>query len=97
MTEEAGCRPNDFVEINPRYLFRWEEPQKAYVLLYPEGIVKLNGTAAEILKLCTGDTTVEQMIGELERKFVGDGDEISGGVYRFLEVARGKGWIRIKS
>ena len=95
MPGAAGCRPDDLVEINPLYLLRWEEPQQAYVLLYPEGIVKLNETAAEILKLCSGDKTVEQMIGELGRRFVG-GDEIAEGVYRFLEVARGKGWIRIK-
>ena len=33
-------------------LFRmqWEEAQGAYVLLYPEGMVKLNQSAGEILK-----------------------------------------------
>lgn len=96
MTEGIGCRAGDVVEINPMYLFRWEEPQQAYVLLYPEGIVKLNETAAEILKLCTGDRTVEQMIGALRQQFTVDNEEIARGVYKFLEVARGKGWVRIK-
>jgi len=33
-------------------LFRlqWEEAQNSYVLLYPEGMVKLNQSAGEILK-----------------------------------------------
>lgn len=31
--------------INPLFLFRWEQTQQAYVLLYPEGVVKLNDTA----------------------------------------------------
>ncbi|MEE9545795.1 MAG: pyrroloquinoline quinone biosynthesis peptide chaperone PqqD [Rhodospirillales bacterium] len=97
MTDEAGCRAGDFLEINPMYLFRWEEAQQAHVLLYPEGIVKLNETAAEILRLCDGDRTVDQMIGELERKFTGDREGIASGVYKFLEEAHAKGWIRIKS
>lgn len=97
MTGAVGCRAGDFFEINPMYLFRWEEAQRAHVLLYPEGIVKLNETAAEILKLCDGDRTVDQMIGELERKFTVDGEGIASGVYKFLEDAHAKGWIRIKS
>ena len=47
--------PRAIVEINPVYLFRWEESQNAHILLYPEGVVKLNDTAAEILKTCTGE------------------------------------------
>jgi len=30
----------NIIEINPLYLFRWEEPQQSHVLLYPEGIVE---------------------------------------------------------
>jgi pyrroloquinoline quinone biosynthesis protein D len=97
MTDGAGCRAGDFIEINPMYLFRWEEAQQAHVLLYPEGIVKLNETAAEILKLCDGDRTVDQMIGELEQKFTIDRERIASGVYKFLEEAHAKGWVRIKS
>ena len=32
------------------YRFQWEPAQDCYVLLYPEGIVKLNPAAGEILK-----------------------------------------------
>ena len=33
---------------------QWEPAQEAHVLLYPEGMVKLNGSAAAILSRCDG-------------------------------------------
>ena len=32
---DAAARP----ELNPMFLFRWEDTQDSYVLLYPEGLV----------------------------------------------------------
>ncbi|QID17541.1 pyrroloquinoline quinone biosynthesis peptide chaperone PqqD [Nitrogeniibacter mangrovi] len=84
----------DRFEINPMYLFRWEATQQAHVLLYPEGIVKLNETASEIIKRCDGARTVEAMVAELQTLFEGDKQAIAEGVYKFLEVFRAKGWIR---
>jgi pyrroloquinoline quinone biosynthesis protein D len=43
--------------LNRLFRLQWEEAQQAYVLLYPEGMVKLNLSAAEILKRCDGDHT----------------------------------------
>ena len=37
------------------FRLQWEAAQNAHVLLYPEGMVKLNGPAAEILKLDTAE------------------------------------------
>ena len=37
------------------FRLQWEPAQKAHVLLYPEGMVKLNGSAGEILKRCDGE------------------------------------------
>ena len=36
------------------FRFQWEPAQQAHVLLYPEGMVKLNQSAGEILKRCDG-------------------------------------------
>ncbi len=46
----TNISPTCRYEIRPPFLFRWEESQQAHVLLYPEGIVKLNATGGEILK-----------------------------------------------
>ncbi|MCM8735757.1 pyrroloquinoline quinone biosynthesis peptide chaperone PqqD [Azospirillum sp. A1-3] len=87
--------PRAIVEINPVYLFRWEESQNAHILLYPEGVVKLNDTAAEILKTCTGELPVAAAIADLSARF--NGADVVSDVMEFLEMAHAKGWIRIKS
>lgn len=83
------------VDLHPNYHFRWEEPQQAYVLLYPEGIVKLNKSAAEIIGACLGGRSVIAIAAELSARY--DGRDVSNDVVKFLEVAHAKGWIWIKS
>lgn len=93
MTESTEILPSSIIALDSRYLFRWEEAQQAHVLLYPEGLVKLNDTAAAILELCDGKTSAQDLATQLAAKF--DGDDIETGVFKFLEVAHAKGWIRI--
>jgi hypothetical protein len=40
-------------------------------LLYPEGLIKLNPAAGEILKRCDGLRTTEQIIADLDATFPG--------------------------
>jgi len=86
---------NDAFPLRPRLsrLFRlqWEEAQGAYVLLYPEGMVKLNDSAAQVLKRCDGEHEASHIVQELERAF-----SISGlrhDVEEFLQAASTRGWI----
>lgn len=37
--------PSHVPKLEILFRFQWEEAQQAYVLLYPEGMVKLNGPA----------------------------------------------------
>lgn len=94
-TEQGTLRLDQMVELNPNFHFRWEEPQRAHVLLYPEGIVKLNETAAAVLETCTGGGTIAAGAAELAARY--GRNDIAGEVLKFLEVAHAKGWIRIKS
>lgn len=85
-------------EIRPPFLFRWEDSQQAHVLLYPEGIVKMNATGGDILRHCDGKTSVAELIDRLSHLYnATDRDAISKGVLNFLEVSHGKGWIRAKA
>lgn len=95
MSEDRRLTPGDAVELAPSYHFRWEEPQSAHVLLYPEGIVKLNESAAAILEACTGNPTIAQGTAELQGRY-GVAD-LGVQVLEFLELAHAKGWIRVKS
>jgi pyrroloquinoline quinone biosynthesis protein D len=94
MNETITVAAENIVEIDPMYLFRWEEPQQAYVMLYPEGVIKINETGAAILKLCDGNNTVAELVSELNDIYTTD---VTDSIYKFLEVAHAKGWIRIKS
>lgn len=76
------------------FRLQWEEAQDAYVLLFPEGMVKLNPSAGEILSHCDGARRVADVIRDLESKF--PGADLAKDVRTFLELARGKGWIRTK-
>jgi len=74
-------------------LFRlqYEPVQTAWVLLYPEGMVKLNESAAEILRRCDGQRSVDEIVAELEAQFsaTGLGPQVSD---LLLEGQR-RGWI----
>ena len=74
-------------------LFRmqYEEAQGAYVLLYPEGMVKLNQSASEILKRCDGERDVNAIVADIEQSFNAQGllKDVTG----FLEIATEQGWI----
>jgi pyrroloquinoline quinone biosynthesis protein D len=94
MNETITVAADNIIEIDPMYLFRWEEPQQAYVILYPEGVIKVNETGAAILKLCDGNNTVAEVVSELNDIYTTD---VTDSIYKFLEVAHAKGWIRIKS
>ncbi len=74
-------------------LFRmqYEEAQQAYVLLYPEGMVKLNQSASEILKRCDGQRDVKAIIADIEQAFNASGLEKD--VTGFLVLASENGWI----
>ena len=74
------------------FRLQWEEVQKAWVLLYPEGMVKLNGSAGEIMHRLDGAKTVQDVVAELERAFETTG--LSQDVLDFLAIAQGKGWVK---
>lgn len=95
MSSKTSLELDDVIEIHPMYLLRWEEAEQAYILLYPEGIVKLNAPAAEVLKLCVGGRSVGDILAGLKAVFAAE--DIDDDVYEFLEVSNDKGWTRRKA
>ena len=75
------------------FKLQWEEVQKSWVLLYPEGMVKLNGSAGEIMKRLDGHTTVAALITTLEHDF--GAADLSADVLDFLRIAQGQGWVKL--
>jgi pyrroloquinoline quinone biosynthesis protein D len=79
--------------LAPGFRFQWEEAQGCYVILYPEGMVKMNQSAGEILRRCDGSKTVGAIVQDLNQQFP-DVDNLKADVHKFLEVAYDHGWIR---
>ena len=77
--------------VSRRFRLQWEEAQQAHVLLYPEGMVKLNGSAGEILTRCTGSAPVEAIVADLEQRFATTGLEAD--VLAFLRMAQERRWV----
>jgi pyrroloquinoline quinone biosynthesis protein D len=77
------------------FRLQWEAAQNAHVLLYPEGMIKLNTSAGEILKRCDGATTIADITADLERAFAAT--NLSEDVIRFVTMAVEKKWLKIPS
>ncbi|MGE5471238.1 MAG: pyrroloquinoline quinone biosynthesis peptide chaperone PqqD [Bacteroidota bacterium] len=73
------------------FRFQWEPAQNCHVLLYPEGMIKLNQSAGEILARCDGQTNVTAIVADLERSFSASG--LAPDVEAFLAMAAGKRWV----
>lgn len=80
-------------QLNPHYVFRWEASQDAHILLYPEGLIKLNPAAAEILKRCDGQRSADDIVADLDAAFPGQREAIARDAEAFLDMARAKGWL----
>ncbi|MFK0087245.1 pyrroloquinoline quinone biosynthesis peptide chaperone PqqD [Pseudomonas sp. NPDC090755] len=79
----------------PGYRFQYEPAQKAHVLLYPEGMIKLNESAALIGGLIDGKRDVAAIIAALDKQFPGV-PELADDIEQFMEVARAEHWIALK-
>ena len=77
--------------IAPGFRLQWEPVQDAHVLLYPEGMVKLNGSAGEILSRCDGQRTLADIVAALEAEYQAQG--LTGDVLAFIAIAQQQRWI----
>lgn len=82
----------DVYAIARHHRFQWEEAQQCYVLLFPEGMIKLNGSAGEVLKRVDGNKTVDGIVQELEIAFPGVPD-LRQDVLAMLDLAVEKAWL----
>ena len=67
--------------------------QDAHVLLYPEGMVKLNGSAGAIMSRCDGVRSVADIIADIEKTFALTG--IGADVRAFVAMALERHWLEL--
>jgi pyrroloquinoline quinone biosynthesis protein D len=87
---DSSARP----AIGPGFRLQWEPAQNAHVLLYPEGMVRLNGSAGEIMKRCEGAHTIAEIVAELEQTFNARG--LSNDVLAFVCMAVERKWLELR-
>jgi pyrroloquinoline quinone biosynthesis protein D len=74
------------------YRLQFEPTQDSWILLYPEGMVRLNAPAAEILQRCDGRRTVDEIVAELEIVFAQA--PLRAEVLIFLNQALQRNWLQ---
>ena len=87
---DTAARP----AIGGGFRLQWEPAQAAHVLLYPEGMVRLNQSAAAILTRCDGLRTVAEIVADLERTYSVAG--LSPDVCAFVALAVERTWLELR-
>jgi pyrroloquinoline quinone biosynthesis protein D len=70
---------------------RYDEVREEHVLLVPEGVVRLNPTAAEVLELCDGERSLEDIVGELSARY--DGADLGDDVQELVDAMAQRGLV----
>ena len=89
----SGIQLTDVFAIAMHHRFQWEEAQQSYVILFPEGMVKLHGGAGEVIKRVDGKASVGDIVAELKIAFP-DATTIENDVIGMFDMAFGKAWLR---
>ncbi|WP_024539394.1 pyrroloquinoline quinone biosynthesis peptide chaperone PqqD [Comamonas badia] len=91
MNTEDSAQAAESPRLSRRMRLQYEPAQTRWVLLYPEGMVQLNDSAAEILRRCDGSKPVSTIIDELETLFSVQG--IAPQVRSLIEEGTKRGWL----
>ncbi|MDH4565078.1 pyrroloquinoline quinone biosynthesis peptide chaperone PqqD [Pseudomonas sp. BN414] len=76
------------------FRLQWEPAQGCHVLLYPEGMIRLNESAGAIAVQIDGQRDVESIIRNLSEQYP-DAPDLADDVVQFMEVASEKFWIEL--
>ena len=70
---------------------RYDDVREEHVLLIPEGVVRLNPTAAEVLELCDGQRSLEEIVGALSARY--DGADVRDDVVELVDGMAQRGLV----
>jgi pyrroloquinoline quinone biosynthesis protein D len=73
------------------FRLHYDRVRSRYVLLFPEGAIGLNETAVQVLELCDGVRTIEEISDELSERF--DGADVHDDVEELLLSLANRGMI----
>lgn len=89
----SAIETTSILRLASTHRLQWEASQQSYVLLYPEGMVKLSETAAEIFKRIDGMRDLEAIVSSLQAIYAEA--NIRPEIVEFLNTVYERGWITI--
>jgi pyrroloquinoline quinone biosynthesis protein D len=69
----------------------WDGVRERHVLLFPEGALALNNTAADVLELCDGRRSLDDIAQELSERY--SGADVGGDVTELLTAIAARGLV----
>jgi pyrroloquinoline quinone biosynthesis protein D len=69
----------------------YDDVREEHILLIPEGAVRLNPTAAEVLELCDGQRSLDDIAGALSARY--DGADVRDDVAELVDAMAQKGLV----
>ena len=70
---------------------RYDEVREEHLLLIPEGAVRLNPTAAQVLELCDGERSLDDIVGALSARY--DGADVRDDVVELVDGMAQRGLV----
>jgi pyrroloquinoline quinone biosynthesis protein D len=70
---------------------RYDEVREEHLLLIPEGAVKLNASAAEVLELCDGERSLDDIVAVLAARY--EGADLREDVQELIDAMAQKGLV----
>jgi pyrroloquinoline quinone biosynthesis protein D len=70
---------------------RYDEVREQHVLLIPEGVVRLNASAAEVLELCDGDRSLDDIVRALSTRY--EGADVRDDVLELVDAMAQRGLV----
>jgi pyrroloquinoline quinone biosynthesis protein D len=70
---------------------QYDDVRSEHVLLIPEGVVRLNPTAAEVLELCDGERSLDDICSALSARY--DGADVHDDVRELVDALAERGLV----
>jgi coenzyme PQQ biosynthesis protein PqqD len=70
---------------------QYDDVREEHLLLVPEGVVRLNPTAAEVLELCDGERSLDEIVGTLSERY--DGADVRADVEGLVDGMTQRGLV----
>jgi pyrroloquinoline quinone biosynthesis protein D len=70
---------------------QYDDVREEHLLLIPEGVVRLNPSAAEVLELCDGQRSLDDIVGALSARY--NGADLSDDVQELVDAMAQRGLV----